>query len=111
MLYALIVVVLLVAAPEQQRGKPPAAAGAFKNTLTVEQMTNKQAVVNTTLGTFVIDLKPELAPTHVGYFMKLAAEGAYNGTTFHRAIRHGIIQGGDPLSKDPAKAASYGTGG
>ena len=26
-------------------------------------------------------------------------------------IRYGIIQGGDPLSKDPAKAAQYGTGG
>jgi cyclophilin family peptidyl-prolyl cis-trans isomerase len=111
MLYALIVVVLLAAAPEQQRGKPSASPPPFKNTLTVEQMTNKQAVVNTTLGTFVIDLKPDVAPTHVGYFMKLAGERAYDGTTFHRAIRHGIIQGGDPLSKDPAKAASYGTGG
>ena len=106
-----LLALLLIASAEQQRGKPPAPAGPFKNTLTVEQMTNKQAVVNTTLGTFVIDLKPELAPTHVGYFMKLAGERAYDGTTFHRAIRHGIIQGGDPLSKDPAKAASYGTGG
>ena len=107
----LIIAVLMGAGAEQQRGKPPAAPGPFKNTLTVEQMTNKQAVVNTTLGTFVIDLKPDVAPTHVGYFMKLAAERAYDGTTFHRAIKHGIIQGGDPLSKDPAKAASYGTGG
>src|SRR5262249_21128637 len=32
-------------------------------------------------------------------------------TTFHRIIAGGIIQGGDPLSKDPAKAAQYGTGG
>ena len=106
-----LLALLLIASAEQQRGKPPAGPGPFKNTLTVEQMTNKQAVVNTTLGTFVIDLKPELAPTHVGYFMKLAGERAYDGTTFHRAIRHGIIQGGDPLSKEPAKAASYGTGG
>jgi peptidyl-prolyl cis-trans isomerase B (cyclophilin B) len=109
MLYA-IIMALLVAAPDQQRGRPPAAA-PFKNTLTLEQMTNKQAVVNTSAGTFVIDLRPDLAPNHVGYFMKLAAEGAYNGTTFHRAIRHGIIQGGDPLSKDASKASSYGTGG
>ena len=74
-------------------------------------MTNKQAVVNTSAGTFVIDLRPDLAPNHVSYFMKLAREGAYNGTTFHRVIRHGIVQGGDPLSKDPAKAKVYGTGG
>jgi peptidyl-prolyl cis-trans isomerase B (cyclophilin B) len=47
----------------------------------------------------------------VGYFMKLAGEGAYDGTTFHRIIRRGIIQGGDPLSRDPAKKAQYGTGG
>ena len=110
MLHA-IFVLLLIAGDAHQRGKPPAAPAPFKNTLTVEQMSNKQAVVNTTLGTFVIDLKPELAPTHVGYFMKLAAEGAYNGTAFHRLVKHGIIQGGDPLSKDPAKAAQYGTGG
>ena len=74
-------------------------------------MTAKQAVVNTTAGAFVIDLRPDLAPNHVGYFIKLAREGAFNGTIFHRVIRLGIIQGGDPLSKDPAKAKLYGTGG
>jgi cyclophilin family peptidyl-prolyl cis-trans isomerase len=74
-------------------------------------MTGKQAVVKTTAGTFVVDLRPDLAPNHVGYFVKLAREGAFDGTTFHRLIRLGIIQGGDPLSKDPAKAKLYGTGG
>jgi cyclophilin family peptidyl-prolyl cis-trans isomerase len=75
------------------------------------QTANKQAVVQTSLGTFVIDLRPDLAPKHVAYFMKLASEGAYAGTTFHRVIRDGVIQGGDPLSKDPAKKAQYGRGG
>jgi cyclophilin family peptidyl-prolyl cis-trans isomerase len=74
-------------------------------------MTGKQAVIETTAGRIVIDLLPAQAPNHVGYFIKLAQEGAYNGTTFHRLIKHGIIQGGDPLSKDPAKAGRYGTGG
>jgi len=91
-----------------QTGKPPAP---FKNPLTPAEMANKQAVVTTTKGKFVIDLRPDLAPNHVGYFMKLARDGSYNGTTFHRVIRLGIIQGGDPLSKDPAKAKLYGTGG
>jgi peptidyl-prolyl cis-trans isomerase B (cyclophilin B) len=59
----------------------------------------------------VVDLRPDLAPNHVGYFMKLAAEGAYTGTVFHRVIRDGIVQGGDPLTKDPAKQTLYGTGG
>ncbi len=74
-------------------------------------MTGKQAVVNTSAGTIVIDLRPDLAPNHVGYFMKLARDRAYDGTTFHRLVRMAIIQGGDPLSKDPGKAALYGTGG
>ena len=104
----LLLLLALLAGVEQTKPKPPAS---FTNTYTTEQMANKQAVVNTTAGTFVIDLKPELAPTHVGYFMKLASDGAYDKTTFHRVIKHGIIQGGDPLSKDPAKAAQYGTGG
>jgi peptidyl-prolyl cis-trans isomerase B (cyclophilin B) len=43
--------------------------------------------------------------------MKLAREGAYSGTAFHRVIRMGIVQGGDPLSKDPANTKLYGTGG
>jgi cyclophilin family peptidyl-prolyl cis-trans isomerase len=100
---------LLLVALLAQAGKP--APAPFKNPLTLAEMTSKQAVVNTTLGSFVIDLRPDLAPNHVGYFIKLAREGAYKGTTFHRVIRLGIIQGGDPLSKDPAKAKLYGTGG
>lgn len=88
-----------------------AASQPFKTTLTRAEMSNKQAVVETTAGTFVIDLRPDLAPNHVGYFMKLASEGGYAGTIFHRVIRDGIIQGGDPLSKDPSKQSLYGTGG
>ncbi len=74
-------------------------------------MSGKQAVVETSGGTFVVQLLPESAPNHVALFMSLAREGAYAGTTFHRVIRYGMIQGGDPLSKDPAKTAEYGTGG
>lgn len=110
----LLMAALAAVAPGQQRGARPAApkpAAPFTTPLSVADMTNKQAVVKTTAGTFVIDLRPDLAPNHAGYFMKLAKEGAYDGTIFHRVIRLGIIQGGDPLSKDPAKAPSYGTGG
>src|SRR4029079_9309054 len=79
--------------------------------LSLAEMSGKQAVVNTSAGPIVIDLRPDLAPNHVGYFMKLAREHAYDGTAFHRVIRMAIVQGGDPLSKDPAKASLYGTGG
>ena len=113
-MYALILL-LTIFAIEQGRGAQKPAPGPQPHTtkLTLQEMTKKQAVVNTTLGTFVIDLRPDLAPNHAGYFMKLASDGAFNGTTFHRVIRHGIIQGGDPLSKstDPAKVKLYGTGG
>ena len=71
----------------------------------------KQAVVETSSGTFVIDLTPDQAPATTAYFMKIAAEGGYNGTIFHKMIKYGIIQGGDPLSRDPAKRVQYGTGG
>jgi cyclophilin family peptidyl-prolyl cis-trans isomerase len=98
---------------QETRRRPArqAAAARFRTTLTPEQMMGKQAVVQTELGTFVIQLLPEAAPNHVGYVIDRARAGAYDGTTFHRAIKHGIIQGGDPLSKDHAKIGQYGTGG
>jgi cyclophilin family peptidyl-prolyl cis-trans isomerase len=103
---------VLAAAPAAGQARtPPAATSPFTTPLTLEEMRGKQAVVETEAGTIVIDLLPEAAPNHVGYFVKLAREGAYDGTTFHRMIRHGIIQGGDPLSRDPARRALYGTGG
>jgi len=70
-----------------------------------------EAVVETAPGRFVIRLLPELAPRHVAFFVKTAKAGGYDGTTFHRIVPRGIIQGGDPLSKDPKKSALYGTGG
>jgi peptidyl-prolyl cis-trans isomerase B (cyclophilin B) len=114
-LVSLPLVALVSAAPAAGQAKPakpaPAPPKLFTTPLTADQMAGKQAVIETTVGRIVLDLLPEKAPNHVGYFMKLAQEGAYNGTTFHRLIKHGIIQGGDPLSKNPAKAAQYGTGG
>ena len=92
-------------------GQTPKPAAPFTTPLSEAEMTGKQAVVATTAGTFVIDLRADLAPNHVGYFIKLARAGAYDGTIFHRVVRLGIIQGGDPLSKDPAKVKQYGTGG
>src|ERR1051325_2236466 len=71
----------------------------------------KQAVVETTAGTFVIDLDPQAAPNTAAYFMKQATDGVYDGTIFHRVVKYGMVQGGDPLTKDPAKRAQYGQGG
>ena len=71
----------------------------------------KQAVFETTAGTFVIDLAPDAAPNQTAYFIKQAVDGAYEGTIFHRVVKFGMVQGGDPLTRDPAKRAQYGTGG
>jgi peptidyl-prolyl cis-trans isomerase B (cyclophilin B) len=71
----------------------------------------REAVVETAEGTFVIRLREDLAPLHVAHFVKTAAAKGYDGTTFHRIIPGGIVQGGDPFSKDPARSAEYGRGG
>jgi cyclophilin family peptidyl-prolyl cis-trans isomerase len=52
-------------------------------------------------GRVVVELYPNIAPQMVARFKQLIKEGFYNGTTFHRIDPElGIIQGGDPLSKD-----------
>jgi cyclophilin family peptidyl-prolyl cis-trans isomerase len=56
---------------------------------------------NPAYGRMVIELYPNIAPKMVERFKQLVREGFYNGTTFHRIDPElGIIQGGDPLSKD-----------
>ena len=95
-----------------QPPRPPAPADTyFVNTLSAAEIQNKQAVLDTAMGTVVLDLLADAAPTHVAHFITRAREGVYDGTIFHRVIPNGIIQGGDPLSKDPAQSARYGTGG
>jgi len=70
-----------------------------------------EAVLETSKGEIVIEFFPSDAPRHVQHFIKRAREGAYDGTTFHRVVKNGLIQGGDPLSKNAAAKARYGTGG
>ncbi len=96
--------------PPAARPQPPADM-YFVNTLPASELQNKQAVIETTMGTIVLDLLPDAAPNHVAHFITRAREGAYDGTIFHRVVPNGIIQGGDPLSKDASQSARYGTGG
>jgi peptidyl-prolyl cis-trans isomerase B (cyclophilin B) len=102
-----LVLLLSVLVPQA----PPPGPAPFVTPLTPAEMNGKQAVIETTAGIIVIDLLADAAPDHVGYFIDLARQGACDGTTFHRMVRGGIIQGGDPISKDPAKRDLYGTGG
>ncbi len=70
-----------------------------------------QAVFNTSAGAFVMEFYPDQAPNHVRKFIELARQGFYNGTIFHSMVAHGIVQGGDPETKNPQARAKYGTGG
>jgi len=103
----------LAQAPRTQKPAPPPPPRTtfFTSALPESELRNKQAVLETSLGTIVIDLLADAAPNHVAHFITRAREGAYDGTIFHRVVAMGIIQGGDPLSKDPAQSAKYGTGG
>ena len=59
-----------------------------------------RAVMKTNMGDITLELFPQEAPKTVENFVKLAREGFYNGTKFHRVIKEFMIQGGDPNSKD-----------
>lgn len=69
------------------------------------------AVIKTSAGDMVIEFWTDAAPKTIENFKKLARKGFYDGTCFHRVIKGFMIQGGDPLTKDPSKEAEWGTGG
>ncbi len=69
------------------------------------------AVIKTSEGEMVIELWPDVAPKTVENFKKLAGEGFYDCTAFHRVIKGFMIQGGDPLTKDESAYGRWGTGG
>ena len=59
-----------------------------------------KAVIETDKGNIELELDKNAAPNTVDNFLKLAKEGFYDGTRFHRVVADFVIQGGDPLSKD-----------
>ena len=66
--------------------------------------------IQTTLGDIVVRLYDE-TPIHRDNFVKLAQEGYYDGTLFHRVIKDFMIQGGDPDSKGAPAGKMLGVGG
>jgi len=85
----------------------------FMNEQIMQESTKEstKATLHTTKGDIVIEFNAAGAPGTVANFIKLAQAGFYDGTKFHRVIKGFMIQGGDPLSKDDAKQAQWGTGG
>ena len=82
-----------------------------KQETTPTKSSNEVAVIKTTEGDIVVQFWTDAAPNTVENFKKLARQGFYDGTIFHRIVKGFMIQGGDPNSKDPAKENSYGEGG
>jgi len=70
-----------------------------------------RAHVETSAGKLVLEFMPEVAPKHVENFIKLAEDGFYDGTRFHRVIPGFMIQGGCPNTKELGKDHLWGTGG
>jgi len=66
--------------------------------------------IQTMLGDITVRLYDE-TPIHRDNFLKLAKEGYYDGTLFHRVIKGFMIQGGDPDSKDAPAGKMLGVGG
>lgn len=69
------------------------------------------AVIKTSKGDIKVKFYGEDSPATVNNFLNLAKSGFYDGVRFHRVIKDFMIQGGDPLSKDDAMKARWGTGG
>lgn len=69
----------------------------------------KEAILETSKGTIKIKLFDKECPKTVSNFEKLASQGFYDGTKFHRVIKNFMIQGGDPYSK--TGEGTPGTGG
>lgn len=90
-----------------------AAAGVSQSASTTNsaQKNFMQATLHTNAGDITIEFFDTDAPNTVANFTKLAGSGFYDGTKFHRIIAGFMIQGGDPLTKDDAQQAMWGTGG
>jgi len=71
--------------------------------------TKENAIIKTSYGEMTLAFWPEVAPKHVENFKKLARDGFYNGTAFHRIIKGFMIQGGCPNTKKGARGIP-GTG-
>jgi len=106
-----LLVAVTGATPSSQSRTQGRGPSLYTTTRAPDALREKQLVLETTRGEIVIDLFAEAAPNHVGFVIEQAEAGAYDGTAFHRAVPMGIVQGGDPISKDPAKREAYGTGG
>lgn len=102
------------AAKEAEKAAADSVAAAEQTQRTMEKIAQLPAEpvfdIITSMGVIKIKLY-EGTPKHRENFAKLALEKYYDGMLFHRVINGFMIQGGDPLTKDAANKARFGTGG
>ena len=102
------------AAREAEKAAADSVAAAEQTQRTMEKIAQLPAEpvfdIITSMGVIKIKLYAD-TPKHRENFAKLALEKYYDGTLFHRVINGFMIQGGDPLTKDAANKARFGTGG
>jgi len=101
---------LMAADSNQAAGSSTNKAAANPEVKAMTTSAEEVGVIETKFGKMVIEFYDKDAPKTVANFKKLAKDGFYNGTTFHRVIPGFMIQGGDPNSKDNDRS-NDGTGG
>lgn len=83
--------------------------GQKKENLTMDNKKDVLLRIETSKGDVTVKLYNE-TPSHRDNFMKLAKDGTYEGTLFHRVIKDFMIQAGDPDSKGAPKGKMLGSG-
>ncbi len=93
------------AQPARKKNAPP-----VDPPVTAEEAANLEAVITTEMGVIRMEFYPNKAPNHVFAFIKRVRSGYYDGSAFFRVIARALIQGGDPILKENAPRAKWGTG-
>lgn len=96
--------------PAVQEQPVPTITTNDQYSMDATDQSNQHVIFKTNKGDIELELFTQQMPITTGNFLKLAREGFYNGTKFHRVIEGFMIQGGDPNSKGE-DSSSYGTGG
>ena len=99
---------------EAAKAAADSVAAAEQNQRTMDKIANLPAEpvfdIITSMGVIKVKLYAD-TPKHRENFAKLALNKYYDGILFHRVINGFMIQAGDPLTKDAANKARFGTGG